>query len=147
MYRLFVFVYFFCISVFPVTYTIASSINKPLDVLGEWNMFIINGINEDITFHVRSKEDDHGNHTLSYNGIYQWQIHETTTTYYWSQFWWGSKYQDFHVFDSRHPSNVCVKQGFGTQYCYWLVRPEGFYVSNVNNPFPSRSWALDRTWA
>ena len=51
------------------------------------------------------------------------------------------------MFDSRHPSNVCVKQGFGTQYCYWLVRPEGFYVSNVNNPFPSRSWALDRTWA
>lgn len=146
MHRFLVILFSLMISINPVTYTSASSINRWCLIFTPWNMFIVNGINEDITIHVRSKDDDLGNHTLPYNGIYNWSFCDTGRTLFWSKFWWGSKYQSFNVFDV-HSIMMCDKLGFAPRYCYWLVRPEGFYIGKVNNPFPSGSWHFVNPWA
>ncbi|CAI9259297.1 unnamed protein product [Lactuca saligna] len=127
-------------------YTYAMSIDSPCIILTRWHMFIVNGINENVALHLRSKDDDLGNHTLPYNGSYDWSFCDTGRTLFWSEIWWGSKYQNLNVFDAN-TWKMCDKGKFGTQHCYWLIRPEGFYMGRFNDPFPSGSWHFEKPWA
>lgn len=108
-------------------------------------MFIINDIPEDIVVHVRSRDDDLGNHTLLYNTNYDWSFCFTLNTLFTGEFWWGSKYIDLNLVDD-HVSDVCETKIWGTIHCYWLVRPEGFYIGVKNNSWPDKSWSFEKSW-
>ena len=142
MYRILVTMFFFGFLIFPVTSTNVSSVENGCGILGNWRVTIVNVINENIIIHVRSKDDDLGSHTLPYMGMYDWEFCDNSYTVFWSNFQWGSRFQSLNVYD-HHIFTVCGKPGFGKQQCYWLVRPQGFYVGNR---YPIGSWRFEKRW-
>ncbi|PWA78013.1 plant self-incompatibility S1 [Artemisia annua] len=88
---------------------------------------------------------DLGNHTIPYNGIYDWTFCDTGQNDFTSEFWWASKYKTFNVFDAQAWSVCKTGKFFGTEHCYWLVRADGFYIGKENVPFPG-GWQLKETW-
>ncbi|KAJ9555258.1 hypothetical protein OSB04_009872 [Centaurea solstitialis] len=119
---------FLIISTSSITYVTPTSSVNDCVLLTRWHVFVTNGISENISVHIRSKDDDLGNRTLPYNGSFDWSFCDTGRTLFYSQFRWGSKYQTLNLFDAN-VWRKCDKGKFGTQHCYWLVRPEGFYIS------------------
>ena len=129
-----------------VTYTSATASTNCF-ILTQWRIYIINDISEEITFHVKSKDDDLGNHTRPFHGLYDWSFCVTWGTLFNGEFWWGSKYQTLHLYDSDIDFKCSDKWKVQTQNCYWLVRPEGLFWGKQNLPFPNDVWHLAKPWA
>ncbi|PWA50683.1 plant self-incompatibility S1 [Artemisia annua] len=116
-----------------------------LDIIN-FRIYITNAIEEDIVFHLQSKWQDLGNHTLAFNQEFDWKFPVKIGTYYKAEFWWGSKFQTISVFN-YHIFDVCFNGAlFTVQRCYWLVRPDGFYYHVTNDTFPG-GWTKSAFWS
>lgn len=111
-----------------------------------WRIFITNTITDNIVAHVQSGDDDLGNHTIPFNTNYSWEFcrRMDRRTLYFGSFWWGSKFQTFDLYNKDidrfyHTSDA------RDDNCYWLVRPDGFWISRRNLAFPD-SWNIMRSW-
>ncbi|KAK9052569.1 hypothetical protein SSX86_029198 [Deinandra increscens subsp. villosa] len=113
----------------------------------KWHIFVTNDINDDIVAHIKSGDDDLGNHTIPFNGNYNWSFCNRFDgrTLFYAYFWWGSRYQSLDLFNSDI-EDICAVKILGTQNCYWLVRSNGFFVSAYNRTFSDRDWKLKKTW-
>ncbi|KAK9052570.1 hypothetical protein SSX86_029199 [Deinandra increscens subsp. villosa] len=116
-------------------------------ITGKWDLFVMSNITDNIVAHIKSGDDDLGNHTIPFNGNYNWSFCDRLDgrTLFYGYFWWGSKSQSLALFDNkiREP---CSLPKEGTQHCYWLVRPDGFYVSPYNSTFSEFTWKLKKKW-
>ncbi|CAI9275455.1 unnamed protein product [Lactuca saligna] len=113
----------------------------------EWKIYIINGTPDNIIMHVRSKDDDLGKHNVPSNGYYDWSFCDRFdgTTTFDAEFWWGQTYDCLEVF-SKLARRKCDRFGFRVQYCYWLLRSDGFYISPLNVSFPDPLWVFTKPW-
>ncbi|PWA97238.1 plant self-incompatibility S1 [Artemisia annua] len=126
---------------------VSSSVDPNCFLVWRFNMYIINDIPEDIVVHVNSKDDDLGNRTLPLGGSRDWSFCAPGWTLFRGEFWWGSKYISFNVFDGYVDDNCDTKSlVHRTRHCYWLIRPDGFYMSSKNNTWPSESWHFEKPW-
>ncbi|KAI8537897.1 hypothetical protein RHMOL_Rhmol09G0059700 [Rhododendron molle] len=85
-----------------------------------------------LRIHCRSGDDDLGYHDLKTGEDFHWsfRLNFFSTTRFYCHFWWDSKDKSFDVFYYYTVADKCQKQRPFT--CYWIVRPEGFYLSNGN---------------
>lgn len=95
--------------------------------------------------HCQSKDDDLGVHKIKMGYEFYWVFSPNIlhTTLYFCHFYWGSKNVRFDVYDTNL-DNLCRKAGLiiAPYDCYWLVRPDGFYLSNNRRNFVKRhGWA------
>ncbi|KAI3728669.1 hypothetical protein L6452_17310 [Arctium lappa] len=116
-------------------------------VTRHWNVYVMSDISDDIDTLIKSGDDNLGNHTIPFEGNYNWTFCERLDgrTVFYSYFWWGSRFQTLALFDS-HIRNMCIQPHWGVEYCYWLVRPEGFYVSPFNRSFDDSDWVFIKQW-
>lgn len=115
----------------------------------KWKIYILNTIPADnIVTRVRSIDDDLGKHIIPSNGYYHFSFCDTIdrSSHFDGEFWWGNKYQCLEVF-YRLARWECERLGFGVQYCFWLVRPDGFYISPLNISFPDPLWMYVKSWS
>ncbi|KAL8235045.1 hypothetical protein R6Q59_021145, partial [Mikania micrantha] len=115
-----------------------------------WIVYIYNGINDHITVHVQSRDDDLGNHTLALNDNENWGFCENITfkTRFYAHFYWNSKTAFFDVFDEHTSQRYCTQWKFRirrARRCFWLVREDGFYLGERLNPFPD-GWIKLHDW-
>ena len=125
---------------------VSSSVDPNCFLVFRFHMYIINDIPEDIVVHVNSKDDDLGNRTLPLGGSRDWSFCDLFWTRFRGEFWWGSKYISFNVFDTHVRQDCDTETRSGTRHCYWLIRPEGFYMGSENNTWPSGSWHFEKPW-
>ena len=80
-------------------------------------------------FVAKSKDDDLGTHTLRTGQEFNWEFTPNFfgRTLFFCHFYWDTKDKSFAVFDNRL-SYLCSKT-FNSN-CYWVVKPDGFYLSN-----------------
>ncbi|CAI9285351.1 unnamed protein product [Lactuca saligna] len=129
--------FIFAILTYPIASTAFSCAFTP-----KWNISVISAVPNDLVFHIKSGDDDLGNHTIPFVGIYSWGFCEKAGggTLFYAYFWWGSKFQSIDLFDGAI-KKICYLGG-DTQYCYWFVKPDGFYV----NPYPSGGGTFIKGW-
>ncbi|KAL8244531.1 hypothetical protein R6Q59_010789 [Mikania micrantha] len=116
-------------------------------ITSQWDMFVTNSITDNIVAHVKSRDDDLGNHTIPFNGNYNWSFCDMFDghTLFYGYFWWGSKFLSLALFDDNI-RGLCTLPKGGSQHCYWLVRPEGFYVSASNRVSSELNWVFVKNW-
>lgn len=109
----------------------------------KWEMSVTNNITDNIVAHIKSGDDDLGNHTLPFKGNYDWSFCDRFDghTLFYAYFWWGSKFQSMALFDDNI-RKICARNKGGAQHCNWLVQPDGFYAS----AYPDRGWVKTKTW-
>ncbi|KAL4576493.1 hypothetical protein LXL04_012588 [Taraxacum kok-saghyz] len=119
------------------------SITQGYCVTRTWQIYVINVIPEDIVVHIKSRDDDLGNHTISSKGNYNWSFCEDVfgRTRFYGNFWWGSDFQNLALFDNE-VRGVCAPSKQDYNYCYWSVSPNGFWVSAHQDG----GWVLKKTW-
>lgn len=125
-----------------LTYPIASiAFSCPFTT--KWNVSVISALREDLVVHIKSGDDDLGNHTIPYVGNYSWSFCEKVGghTLFYAYFWWGSKFQSLDLFNEAI-SKKCYLN-VGTEHCYWFVTPKGFYV----DAHPSGGGEFIKGWA
>lgn len=114
-------------------------------LLTGWTLYITNNVESDIVVHIKSTDHDLGNHTIHFNDVYSWTFcQKIIGTHFTGDFYWGSKHQSLALID-RELIFKCRQKIFGDDDCYWLVRPDGFYVSASNKPFPY-GWEKMKSW-
>ncbi|PWA97902.1 plant self-incompatibility S1 [Artemisia annua] len=126
-----------------LSFSIASSPND----LCFFRVYITNGIEDNIAVHVSKRGgEDLGNHTLAFNQEFDWKFGVVLfRTYYSGEFWWRSKHVTISVFN-RFVFDTCFDLNiFAVQRCYWMVKPEGFYI-NVRNHTFADGWSLVHRW-
>ncbi|KAM0059113.1 putative plant self-incompatibility S1 [Helianthus debilis subsp. tardiflorus] len=113
----------------------------------KWNLYVISNIEDDIVAHIKSGDDDLGNHTIPFNGNYNWSFCDRIDgrTLFYGYFWWGSKFTSLALFDDELRGPCALNKESG-QHCYWLVRPGGFYVSAYNRTFANNYWTFKKHW-
>lgn len=134
------------------TFSCAKSLNSaPANCFfsPEWHIFVINGLPDNaIGAHVYdSKGKPECDHCmLAPDEVLDWYFCPRGTTYY-GDFTWGKFNKTMTLF-SKHISNICFHYKFvlGTQHCYWLVRPHGFYVSRFNLSYTDSNWIYQGPW-
>ncbi|CAI9285363.1 unnamed protein product [Lactuca saligna] len=101
-----------------------------------WDVYVTNTISDNIVAHIKSKNDDLGNHTIPFNGNYHWSFCEALfgKTLFYAYFWWGSRFQTLALFDEKLEEAYCFIEDLRDQYCYWFVKPDGFYISVSPDP-------------
>ncbi|PWA58311.1 plant self-incompatibility S1 [Artemisia annua] len=106
-------------------------------------------MNDPITVHVKSEDDDLGYHTLALNENENWSFCENLwkTTFFYASFNWnGSRTASFGVFDKPTIPH-CQKWRFGkSRLCFWIVKDTGFYVAPHLTPFPN-GWTKMHDWS
>ncbi|KAL8267276.1 hypothetical protein R6Q59_004620 [Mikania micrantha] len=124
------------------------SIIRACLITSKWDVFIMSSITDDIIAHIKSGDDDLGNHTIPFNGNYIWSFCDRFDghTLFYGYFWWGSKSQSLALFDDKL-RKPCYQQKRSTQHCYWLVRPDGFFVSAYNRSFSDDNWEFKKAWS
>ncbi|MFS8003629.1 putative plant self-incompatibility S1 [Helianthus anomalus] len=116
----------------------------------DWHMFVINGMpNDVIEAHIYDTYDDHpkcDHCKLSPEQVFDWYFCPVDSLYH-GNFTWGTKSRSVELY-GKHISNVCFHYKFflGTQHCYWLVKPEGFYVSRHNLSHSDPNWRYEGPW-
>ncbi|KAL4578466.1 hypothetical protein LXL04_014589 [Taraxacum kok-saghyz] len=114
-------------------------------LIKNWTVSITSEIPNDIVVHIKSTDHDLGDHTISAHGIYTWQFcSKLVGTHFTGDFSWGSRHQSLALMDAKI-SRYCNKRLVGDDECYWLVKPNGFYVSFNNASFPW-DWAKKKSW-
>lgn len=96
----------------------------------QWDIFVISAIPNNIVVHIKSGDDDLGNHTIPFNENYTWSFCDRFVgqTVFYSYFWWGSRFKSLDLFN-KNIEHICFLYNMHNQHCYWLVKPDGFYVS------------------
>ncbi|KAJ0666831.1 putative plant self-incompatibility S1 [Helianthus annuus] len=109
----------------------------------KWNVYLINDTPDSFAAHVMSKDDDLGNHIVPPNANYYFSFCDRwdRTSQFDAEFWWDKKYQCLGVVNDFARSKC-----HWLARCYWLVRPEGFYVSMYNVSFPRPEWTFVKSW-
>lgn len=128
-------------------YPIANTTNK-ICPWSFWTVYIYNGIDNPITVHVESGDDDLGYHTFALNENENWSFCENFTlkTRFYAHFSWNSKTAFFDVFDDETSKRYCTQWKFRKpRKCFWLVREDGFYLGEHLNPFPE-GWTKLHDW-
>lgn len=112
----------------------------------KWNVTITNGVSDPITVHIKSTDSDLGNHYIPSNMAYSWTFCEKLFgTHFTGDFYWGPRFQTLALMDREiieHCRNVEENDG---RPCFWLVKPDGFYLSTTNAPFPN-FWIKKQSW-
>lgn len=113
----------------------------------KWKMYVLNDMPDAIVIHVRSIDDDLGKHVIPSNGYYYFSFCDTIdrSTHFDGEFWWGRKYLCLEVF-YKLARQHCDRFGFIVEYCYWLIRPDGIFISSLNVTFPDRLWTFVTIW-
>ncbi|PWA97904.1 plant self-incompatibility S1 [Artemisia annua] len=112
-----------------------------------FRMYITNGIEDKIAVHVSKRGgEDLGNRTLAFNEEFDWKFGVVLfRTYYRGEFWWGSHYKTTSIFNRYVFGNCFNGNIFAVQRCYWLVKPDGIYLSDNNGTFPD-DWNQVERW-
>ncbi|KAL8245225.1 hypothetical protein R6Q59_011483 [Mikania micrantha] len=110
----------------------------------KWHMIVTSNIPDEIKLYIKGEEMDKDIY-LSFGQAYGWYFCQHN--HFTSQITWGSKNVTMDLYN-KHIKNLCFRYVFplGTIHCYWLIRPEGFYVSRHNSPFPNSNWRFQRGW-
>ncbi|KAJ9555259.1 hypothetical protein OSB04_009873 [Centaurea solstitialis] len=118
------------------------SLDYPLNCFLEpqWHMFVTCDLPQQLQFSITDTNTEK-DVTLSFGQTYDWYF--CPDGKYIGDFKWGSKHQNVELFRSDDYDNVCHRFKFGTIHCYWLVTPDGFYVSKHNVPYPNSDWHFD----
>ncbi|PIN24459.1 hypothetical protein CDL12_02810 [Handroanthus impetiginosus] len=98
----------------------------------QFNVYIINKLppnSGSLELHCASGDDDLGTHKLTFGQDFHWKFCESflANTLYFCHFWWGSKERAFNTFNSKW------KERSPTDYLYWEVRSDGFYLAYNRN--------------
>lgn len=135
-----------CFFSFTIISPLICTANACYRLFPEFRIHITNDIQDNITVHCQSKDDDLGYRTLHYQDEQYWHFCEQVffRTLYFCHFWWGSKDQMFDVFNGSIV-NSCERHELDYNTCYWLVRPDGFYFSKHHHHFPS-DWEKKEVW-
>ena len=122
--------------------------NPALCPLDFWVIIIINQIKDPIHVHVKSEDDDLGDHTLALNQNENFSFCENfwLSTLFYADFKWNGKIAFFGVFDKTVKSH-CGKGSFTkSRVCLWIVRDDGFYLGRGWAPFPD-GWTKMHDWS
>lgn len=81
--------------------------------------------------HCKSKDDDLHMRTLRTGQSFMWSFHMNFwfSTVFYCHFYWGDKDKSFDVFDYKF-ENICSTSRRKVVKCMWVVRPDGFFLSN-----------------
>lgn len=141
--------FFIVTLLFISSFSFAKTTNSSANCLmsPEWHIFVTSNMPDDIQVHVYAYGRDE-RRTLNFGETYDWYFCPTVQKWWNGDFAWGSTNVDLSLY-SKHIQRICYhyKPIFGTQHCYWLARPEGFYVSRHNSPFPNSDWHFERSWS
>ncbi|XP_022895219.1 S-protein homolog 2-like [Olea europaea var. sylvestris] len=91
-----------------------------------------------LMLHCASKDDDLGNHTLTYSREFDWEFCDSLfgNTLFFCTLGWGSKKQSFDVFNSKWGKREC--DGGAS---FWLAKSDGIYFQNLNEQaFKKYDW-------
>ncbi|XP_058195262.1 S-protein homolog 5-like [Rhododendron vialii] len=90
--------------------------------------------------HCQSKDDDLGMHMLNNGQSFnrRFTINFWGTTLFFCHFYWGSHNTSFDVFNATIADR---NWDFPRYDCYWVARPDGFYLSKDN-----KSWEIFNDW-
>ncbi|KAI3469943.1 hypothetical protein Pfo_026606 [Paulownia fortunei] len=100
----------------------------------EYKVHIVNDIlpisKSPLLVHCASGDDDLGNHTLYYEGDFNWSFceHIFFRTLFFCHVRWGSKTISFDAFNSKHNKD-CT-----SGVCYWEAQTDGIYFSGYYPP-------------
>ncbi|KAL8258535.1 hypothetical protein R6Q59_026488 [Mikania micrantha] len=109
-----------------------------------WTVYITNTLNDAIVVHIKSTDHDLGNHTIPSNGVYSWTFcQKIIGSHFHGYFWWGSRYQNLALIDKELMILCRDDSEIADQFCYWMVVPDGFFVSGTNYTFPD-NWTRNR---
>ena len=104
----------------------------------KWDVIVRNTMSDNIVALIKSKDDNLGNRTIPFNGVYKWSFCERIagSTLFYGYFWWGSRFQSLALFDQNLAENFCYIDNLPTNHlrCFWFVKSDGFYVSPYPNP-------------
>ncbi|MFS8003624.1 putative plant self-incompatibility S1 [Helianthus anomalus] len=113
-----------------------------------WHMFVINGLpNEliitDICDDSSFPKCDHSQ--ISPGEFVSWYFCPIGHWYY-GDFTRGSTKKTVQLY-SKHIDNFCGHKFLsGTEHCYWLVKPDGFYVAKKNLSISDPNWSYESPW-
>lgn len=100
-------------------------------------MRVISGIPNNpnpLRLQCKSGDDDLGMHELKTGEALDWHfgINIFGRTLFFCHFYWGAKDQVFDVFNTHMDIKDCLpsKVKHRDYSCYWLAKPDGFYISN-----------------
>ena len=107
-------------------------------------------MNEPFIVHVKSRDDDLGEHTLGVNENENWHFCENIwgTTLFWADLYCNdNRNGTWHVWD--HSTGLKYGSGgldYGQRILVWLVKEDGIYVGNSLPPFPVDGWTKLFHW-
>ncbi|KAF8394186.1 hypothetical protein HHK36_020393 [Tetracentron sinense] len=109
-------------------FVLALALNESSVVIGRKHVYVGNDLGEGLilNLHCKSKDDDLGNHQLSYRQNYTWGFKSTFfgSTLFWCNFQWGN------VRDSHEVFNAAEKEMQDKTNNLWLTRQDGLYYYN-----------------
>lgn len=115
----------------------------------KYHIIVINGLNNTnpLLVHCASGDDDLGWHTLKHADEVKWDFRTNIfdTTLFFCHFWWGENDRAFEVFRDGENED-CKDSSEGGNKCYWLVKPQGFYMANYKANFPGSDWKKKHDW-
>lgn len=84
-----------------------------------------------LRIHCASKDDDFGFKNLTYHQEFSFTFCPIPyDTLFFCHFWWNGKSKAFDVYNANPFKKFCANE----KYCYFAVRPDGFYISYVDPP-------------
>ncbi|KAL8201750.1 hypothetical protein R6Q57_010897 [Mikania cordata] len=109
-------------------------------------VYITNALNDAIVVHIKSTDHDLENHTIPSNGVYSWTFcQKIIGSHFHGYFWWGTRYQNLALIDKELMILCRDDSEIADQFCYWMVVPDGFFVSGTNYTFPD-NWVKKKGW-
>lgn len=94
---------------------------------------------EPLRVRCQSGDTDFGLRTLQRGEEFFWRfgLNIFGRTLYFCHFYWGTNYRTFNVFDGHLiKTHYCDRPTSVSRYkCYWMAKPDGFYVSNGESPW------------
>lgn len=110
---------------------------------------IINSLNDICVLHCSSKDNDFGQVAGSSNGSYYWKFDPNIfgRTVYNCEFLWGSKKQDFPVWQGSYYDErpKCCARG----PCAYKLTPDGIYnglITDTDDNGTAESWEFYKPW-
>ncbi|KAL3523353.1 hypothetical protein ACH5RR_016187 [Cinchona calisaya] len=127
----------FLVSLLVLSFYFAQATNYN-DSWGEsYDEYVVNDLNDYqniLRIHIFSGDDDLGYHDLKPYQGYHWKFRMKFPgiTKFFGRFLWAGRDKGFTVFDSKISNDHCGETGI----CYWVVKPDGFYIANKMKPSP-----------
>jgi hypothetical protein len=105
--------------------------------LEKYEMHFANCLPYDIRIRCQSKDKDSGLVTLHPNIELHWRFRMNIwgSTLYFCHFYTDTKDKVFDVFNEHIGYDYCGTS-LNTNICNWLVKEDGFYITNKLNPIP-----------